>query len=177
MGTTQFTVRKERKCQNNAHAAAYTARRLYLSHEATPEVYPMPCMPRRILLFAGLFSGSSGVAPSAGHCRPPPTTPPQPTPARRPGSATPAATGVCSAERTNKSRPISPSLRTRHEIIPSRAGDGRHSKPVCTVHCPHPAKSRFMLRGSAARGWPRRCRFHDSPLANQATFHNRKTLH
>ncbi len=94
----------------------------------------MPCMPRRILPFAGLFSGSSGVAPSAGHCRPPPTTPLQPTPARRPGSATPAATGVCSAERTNKSRPISPSLRTRHEIIPSRAGDGRHSK--ARVHSP-----------------------------------------
>ena len=67
-----------------------------------------------------------------------------------------------------RARPIPPSLRKRHEIIPSRAGDGRQSKTVF-LHSPHTAKSRFMLRGSAARGWSRRRRLHDSPLANQAT--------
>ena len=38
----------------------------------------------------------------------------------------------------------------------------------CTV--PTQQKSRFMLRGSAVRGWSRRRRLHDSPLANQATY-------
>lgn len=44
------------------------------------------------------------------------------------------------------------------------------SQRPCSCTVPHTAKSRFMLRGSAARGWSRRRRLHDSPLANQATY-------
>ena len=133
----------------------------------------MPCMPRRILLLYGLSSGSSGVAPSAGHCRVPAD---HPTPALQPGDPGPPRPPLPLRPESalpsgpTRARPTSTSLRRRHETIPSRAGDGRQSKAVF-LRCPHPAKSRFMLRGSAAPGWSRRRRFHDSSLANQAAFH------